>query len=1063
MLQLLNRFAWGLSWTLAFLVIFFLGIFTNIIDDWGGFDSETFLVWLILVWVTSLIIKKIFLSKAYIARVLDERGRQVEQGAEKEEAVLVSEDGLKQVQRKEKIDNIAKPVEGALAKLAGGVRSESVSEEVEDNLIDTEDALFEETTESETVANKEFDFGNRDSQEENIFEEKTKKDTEPNIIQAFFQENALAKIGGILLFLSVVFLLQLVYTHIGPIGKLMIGFAFGFAVFVVGLVLDKKEHKKEAKILFGVSILINYLVILSGRYLIGEGMFVKQTILNEGITFFLLAVNTIFAVSVAMAYESKALLFFSFVVAYVNPFLLGEKISLTIYTMLAYSLLVSLGGVFLSIYYSKRSLNLANSFLDISFIGGNILVLFAPFDFAWQWVLKLAVLVLLSIIGIFYSYKNKNNQAITLYFIGAYIFFVLLILYGSFELGVAFSGLTSTFAILVFFTTMLFGSIFFFFNFAITSLFYLSLLPLLIILALFQIDVLPVGELVYILVGTMMLYLLIFSSVLEKIKEKMSYVFFSALALFVLFMSMIWNSLPHLTIGTTSSIQNFGIIVSIFMFLFSAFYFSRRKGLEQLYSLSSLSTVFILYTVIERSGNLRVISIISIVIFMLINILWPLVNKQLMIRNTSNLVFGMVVGALFAVSELFYFWYGSTNQSAMQLGLSFVGLAIVYFFVSYAMYKILDHHNQELGSDSEKVSVQDTVYFVIGISISIFSLAVVYVFSKHSEIISAILLFESALLFYFYSRKQNFKIYLAGIILMFVGVSHLFRIIGSIETREYLILVSMFIIFLSFALSLKFLSFEKKRLRVFHDIAHVLGMIAIAGVIFMIVPYHSRGYLIFAYSLFTLLLSFLYGSVFSAQIKNIYIAILGILFLSQIMSIESVFFRLDRSTLEIFKVLQYLSTVVFFVSVVIFNYVSRAIAAKDIIKRQIVFIFNFIFSVYLFVITTQYVYFFFNKIEFVITIYWGILALIFLTYGIQRDFIKIRTIGLYILSLAVLKILVFDIWAGLDDAIMRVIALMLVGGIMISVSVLYGRKYGGDLKGEFNFGNLTSKKEKLID
>jgi len=142
--------------------------------------------------------------------------------------------------------------------------------------------------------------------------------------------------------------------------------------------------------------------------------------------------------------------------------------------------------------------------------------------------------------------------------------------------------------------------------------------------------------------------------------------------------------------------------------------------------------------------------------------------------------------------------------------------------------------------------------------------------------------------------------------------------------------------------------------------------------------------------------------------------------------------------------------------------VPKVLGLKDLIKRQVMFVFNFISSLYFFVITTQYVHFLFGETEFVITIYWGVLALAFLTYGIQRDLIRMRTIGLYILSLTVIKILAFDIWSSLDNAIMRVIALMMVGGIMIAISVLYGKKYGGDLKGEFNFENLTSAKKDII-
>ncbi len=1039
MLKLFNRLAWGLSWSLGFFIVFLLGIFTNIIDDFNAFNGEAFFVWFILIWIAALIVKGTFFSRAYIVKMFDKQGNEAKEFIGKEKNLV-----------KEKLISDMEPLSAGLAKLAGGSKSEIKSEKITGNIFSDKKIIEKKNSEDShhSISTHEED--------KNIFETTAKKDTGPNIIQAFFKENALAKIGGILLFLAVVFLLQLVYVRIGPIGKLMIGFAFGFIIFTIGLMLDHKGHQKEAKILFGVSILINYLVILSGRYLIGEVLFVKQTILNESITFFLLIVNTIFAISVAMAHESKALLFFSFVMAYINPFLLGEKISLTVYAMLAYSLLISLGGVFLSIYYKRRSEALTESFLNISFIGGNILILFAPFDNVWQWILKLAVLVLLSIVCIYYSYKNKNNKIVPLYFMGAYVFFALLAAGGSFDLNLAFKGLASTLSILSFFVIMVLGNAFFFFRFAINSLFYLLFAPLLIILALFEMHIFDINSLIYIIVGSMLVYLIIFSSALEKINEKMSYIFFSALALFVFFISVIWKAEPIINNSTTSSIQDFGIIVSIFMFLFSAYYFSRKKGLEQLYALSSLASVFILATVIERTGNLRLISIISIVLFMVLNILWPLANKQLMYRNTSNLVFGMVVGAIFAVTEFFYFWYGSASQSTMHLGISFVFLAIIYFFVSCAMYQILNHHNQALASNDKKVSIGDTVYSIIGISISIFSLAIVYIFSKHSEIVSVILLFESSLLFYFYTRKQSIKIYLAGLILMFVGLAHLSRLIDLVNVREYIMFLPLLVVFLSFVLSLKFLSFEKRNLRIIHDLGHAIGIAIMAAILFEIIPDHGYGWLVLASSIYALILAIVYSTIFAGKIKEMFIFALAVLFFNQIFNLEFLFYRLDGAHLGGLKIIQHISTVIFFLSVLAFNFMPRLINLKTVIKDNATFWLNGIFSLYAFVITTQYVYFFFDKSEFIITIYWGILSLVFLFYGIQKNIIRLRTLGLYILSLTVLKILFLDIWSGLDDAIMRVIALIVVGGIMISVSVLYGKKYEGDLKEEFNFENLLN-------
>lgn len=53
----------------------------------------------------------------------------------------------------------------------------------------------------------------------------------PSAIVEFFSDRPLAKIGGILLFLGAVFFLSLVWQEVGPVGKILIGLAFGFALY----------------------------------------------------------------------------------------------------------------------------------------------------------------------------------------------------------------------------------------------------------------------------------------------------------------------------------------------------------------------------------------------------------------------------------------------------------------------------------------------------------------------------------------------------------------------------------------------------------------------------------------------------------------------------------------------------------------------------------------------------------------------------------------------------------------------------------------------------------------
>gem|GEM_PF-4726663 len=64
--------------------------------------------------------------------------------------------------------------------------------------------------------------------------------------------------------------MALVYTKVGDLQKILIGFALGFIVYICGYILEKKQLRNESMILMGTGILVNYIVILGGRFFIGE-------------------------------------------------------------------------------------------------------------------------------------------------------------------------------------------------------------------------------------------------------------------------------------------------------------------------------------------------------------------------------------------------------------------------------------------------------------------------------------------------------------------------------------------------------------------------------------------------------------------------------------------------------------------------------------------------------------------------------------------------------------------------------------------------------------------------
>jgi len=1043
-IKFLNRLTWVVSLVMGFVLAMLIGIAFDLLDNRYAFNYDTIFVWIMVTIVIGIIFKKLFLSKSFITLNLGVKLESKEEiKIEKED--LISHGFESQEVEKEKLDvgtkiankiNIDDYNNKSIISRFFGISYNSAKFFLEERL-----SILKHT-------------------EQQAVEERIKILGKLNFIQDFFKGNFLAKIGSIFLFLAVLFFLQLIYTIIGPIGKVMVGFIFGFIIFGIGLFLEKKGYYKESKILLGTAILINYLVILSGRYFIGEEMFVNQTLFNESITFFLLIINTIFAISVAMAFESRVLLIFSFVIAYINPFLIGEKISLSVYTFLAYSLSVSLGVLFISYYYKNYTKVYSQNLLNIAFLGGNILILLAPFNSISEWFLKLIALAFLSLLCIFIAFKNKYNNFLGAYFISTYVFFIILIIYGSFNLEL-FSGPLLMSVCLLFMFLMTLGGVLVYSFITLSSIFYILLTPLFIILGFFISGMFYFGNnIIYILISSVIFYILILFKFISRMSAKMVFFFFLIVGIFIFLISgfsidVIGGNFMKFTLsGDLVNIQVYGIIISAFIFLFSAYYLSKRKGLEYLYSLATIFSIFILVPLIQRTGDLKTFSIISAILLVISNISLPFLNKILVQNKIYNLVLGMVFGAIFAAGELFYFWFGDINQSKITLGASFLFLAILYFFISYLMSLKLSLYENNDEQNENKTGYLNIVYVLVGISISLFSLAVAYVLSEYSEVVSAIWLFESSILFYFYFKTKEVKVYFAGFVLMVVGVIKLSFFVPLVLESHFLTIIPLLIVFISFVASLKFLDFEKNNIRQFHDILHIIGMVIIALILFRIIPNHNYGWLILSASLFSVFLSIVYSLIYSSQIKNIFIFFLGFLFLTQIKQLEMIFSYLDMKNIPYLKVIQYFTTILFSLVVIIFNYLPRKYNLQENLSKMFSIILNLIFSLYLFVITTQYVFFMFNENEFVITIYWGILSLFFLSYGIQKNIIKPRTLGLYILSLTTIKILIYDIWSGLDDAIMRVIALMLVGGVMIGISILYSKKYNGNLKGEFNFNNL---------
>lgn len=1051
MLNVLNRLSWFVSIAMGFAILSSFGI---------GEVSWIFAV------ILGVVLKKIFFSHDFLVASLGKVGeREVAQENERLAAYResVARETVRQPERAPTPTTARGPIplpDSPFAQMASELNQDGTLRNIKQPS-ETLDQGYAKHFRAQEVEHDEH----AESQNNSTIQQ---FDNEPSFIQKFFQENALAKIGGILLFLGVMFLLQLVYTAIGPVGKLMIGFAVGFIVFGVGVFLDRKGQIGEARILLGIGILINYLVILSGRFLIGETVTMpgdlavpQSMLLSEGLTMIFLVLNTVFAVFTSIVYNSHAPLFFSFVVAYLNPFLIGAQPTSDPYTLVGYSLIVSLGAIILSYVYREKFKRYSSGLLNTAFLGGNLLILLAPFNTTSEWLVKLAAMATLSLITIFMAYANQQKESIAQHFVITYVFLVLLIGFGSSVLGAAFSGFSIMFGYLVFLGALLISSVVIFSTAAVTSLFYIFFAPLLILIGLIFADVLMLGNILFVLMGAVILYLLIFIRLVGVMALWMKYIFFSLLGVFILLISGFVGS--GMSSGFTGmktagllDAQIYGVMITTFLFLFSAYYFSSKKNLEYLYSLGTVFGIAMLLPVLSRDGSMKSFSIVSVVLLVFLNIVMPFINRQLLENNIRNLVIGLVTGVLFAVGELFYFLLGDADMSKMTLGVSFLGLAVCYFAFGFVLYERMRSLLRAEVSIESKATAQNVVYAFLGISISLFSLAVAYIFSKHSEVISAVWLFEATLMFYFYGKAKDLKIYAAGIVLMFIGLVELSVLLTKVHLGDYLSLIPLTVIFGSLVASLKFLESEEREVRYIHDLGHILTVGLIGALLVAIIPHYQSGYSLFGISSFFLVLFLVYSRIYSAGIKTVLALAFVLALVYHTSRLYTIFDYLELKNLEYLKLIQYMATIVFALGVTAFNFVMTRHRSKSNYSLTPIYIINIALSLYLFVISTMFVYDWFSRDNaFVITIYWGVLAFAFLSQGIARNLIKYRTIGLYILALTVIKILFKDVWS-VDEAVTRIVALMIVGALMIIISLLYSKKYGGNLKGEWDLKNLEA-------
>ncbi len=1003
MFKILNRISWLLSLILWFIFAFSL-IWLSSYRIWDDEIAGSIFFWLII-W---LLVKKIMLSEKFIKSGLEL--------SEKLKLWVLNEN---KVSKKEEITELKQEK----TKLEAEKIKEK--EETEKSIFEKVGKDIEEKEISKTIAEK---------------TEKAEKVEKPSKLKlafkSFFKENLLAKIWAILVFLWVLFLLSLIWNVMPSIVKIAIGFLIGFWIYFTWVFLDKKDIS-EGKTLIWAGILINFLVILWWKHLL-SGNDISTPFLSTWVTFFLLILNTIFAVISSLIYKSKTLLIFSFIFAYLNPFLLWESSS-TPYTLVWYSMVVSLWALFVGRKQNSYYLKV------MAFILWNILFLLAPFSSEIWWITRFLASAVLWVLTIFDFQKNHKNSIFEV-FTWTYIF-LFLILWSSLAWNI-FWGVLSYFTYLFTIIALLVFSAYIMTKNTLLNLSFALFWPIILVLtSLFFIDLSFVAISIWLIV---VFYLVIFSFILNIISAIFKYIYFALLWGFII----IWNSYLSLSWSMDFNFSSFLVITfTSFVFFFYSYFLSRKKDLEYLFPIWTLALSLMLAPITNYESikdfsffnqNILIISVLAITIFSLTNTIFPFLNKNLTWENANvkSLISGSVIWILFTSFMLYS--YGNVYFPWVALGLSFTALAIYYFILWFLFINKVSFKKAK-----ENLNLRNSFYSYIAISVSIFSFSLAIIFADKPAVIATSWILEASVLFFLYQKTKDIKIFDFALIIFVIWIFKLFAV--WIKPLEYTALVFIWILTASLLSNIVFIKdLEKETKKDMHNMVHILWIIIIISFIEKILV-SWQGFNVFTVALFLSILWIFYSKFGTKLLKCFFLIIIWLFLLNHIWSFDYIKSYLEKDSLSYLLVLQYISTLLISWTVVFWNKFN-----KEKIQNYIL---NVILAFYLLIIISIYIYDLFHN-TFLITIFWWATASVILVRWILKDKKVLRTSSLYLLSLVILKISLYDVWSSIENAFSRIIVFIVLWIILIFVSILYSRKYWNDLSWEFSIKNLFSGKDK---
>lgn len=838
----------------------------------------------------------------------------------------------------------------------------------------------------------------------------------PNWLVEFFSDRPLAKIGGTLLFLGAVFFLSLVWQEVGPVGKILIGLAFGFSLYGIGVWMDRRGHLVESRTLLGVGIAINALTILSGRWMIGgdDGYF------SDTVTMGFLVLNTAFAVATALVYSSRTFLLFSFAFGYAIPFLVGAT-PRGPYGLLGYNAILTAAGYLLAGILSRRgevSKSDASWLVNVVVGGSFVVGIINAFtvETTAQTAVFAGISVLLSVVGAVVDIRNFRGSK-TAVIVAAGYASLFLLLTKTTSVAPIFVGIVPLFALSVFAIAAFAGGV---------LLSWTLFLPL--VLGAAMLSVFGVHQFGAVIVPIFLLYGVASIFVLDRLSAWFRYAFFAFIGVFMIFSGALSNLSPvAMPDGQRLAIALAGISFFAFSSVTAIW-----KRLEFLVLLSNvMSAVLLAFVLVPEWG----LSWAMFGIFVALALAVPFASVPLT-RGTPSLALAVqkAVIALFAAGEIAYLgkdmWFSGSSGSMVTLGFVYLGVAAFSTVYSVALARLMA--NVPFSEFSRlPVSVKNGIYGVLAVPVSLFSLAVAVTFSQSPGVVSFVWILESAVLAFLYSKAKDTHLLAGSVVLLGIGLLKIVPFLDTLSFADYPALVTVALIAAALFAGAASVTKRDTGWATVYDVLHAIGAVAVA---FALKDVVASDYETLAVSFLFLAASFAYGKERGFQ-GIAYVFATGVFTLVQYGVVEA-----DKVSAA--ANLAALAVVV----------LSSWIYSKKREEGAIALTFALVMALF---VTSAYVRVFSENV-FAVTIYLALVASALLFAGISTNVAKYRTAGLYVGSYMLAKILFYDLWAGVDDLSVRVLALMVTGGLMIALSQLYGRSVKRGWSEEFSWKNFSN-------